>query len=607
MAPVKASATATMATVINNIIGGGLLALPFTFKRASLYPGIAAMCVTGTLNCITMVLIGTACEISGARNYKELGQICFGTRANMLISLVMALYTFGSCISYIVLIGDNLPQVLLRGVDPNTVADSNPTLAFFANRATMAVASAILVLFPLSSQRNLSALRYTARVAFLCIVYVVCMLVSKCIQGPRAPPEDIVYVDKGTGIFVGFPITMVAFCMHYNTPRFYFELEGHNPWRFGWIATACFGFTLVVYQATAVSGYLLFGTSTKGDILENFGNDDNLAFAARVALSIVMLFSYPLAFNSYRASFVALSPLWVQERMVAGPALAQGYIAQQEKEQGELSAMYKLWVRVSCDWPHYLITAVLVSLSVGVAIAIPQIELVLGYKGALGGTIIVYILPGLMFFTMLRRMRAQGLTLSDIAGLKRVAGEKDLVTGEYNAAKLVTIGAVQRTLEPEEVAAAATAAASGVHTPEKGSGSGGGKAHGSRVKGAPATTYTPLSWASATPANEPSRPLLDEETEAESEDAVAQFLSVPVRTLRSGSKDTGGEGRGGIEGVAALAALNTVEGPGGGFNGTWAGDLLTSGYGWLAVFLTVWGLMVMVLGTLTTAGALGSS
>lgn len=58
------------------------------------------------------------------------------------------------------------------------------------------------------------------------------------------------------------------------------------------------------------------------------------------------------------------------------------------------------------DWPHALLTAVLVGTTVLVAAAIPHIEVVLGYKGALGGSLIVYILPATMLFALTQQARA---------------------------------------------------------------------------------------------------------------------------------------------------------------------------------------------------------
>ena len=65
------------------------------------------------------------------------------------------------------------------------------------------------------------------------------------------------------------------------------------------------------------------------------------------------------------------------------------------------------WIRrAASDVPHFVLTLLLVSLSVGVGLGIPQIAVVLGYKGALGGSLIVFVFPALMYFNLVEQQRA---------------------------------------------------------------------------------------------------------------------------------------------------------------------------------------------------------
>lgn len=263
------------------------------------------------------------------------------------------------------------------------------------------------MLYPLSLLRNLSALRYTAVVSFVCILYTCSLIVIRAFIGPTSPTASVTRATP-TGVFVGIPITVVSFTMHYNTPRFYFELKDHSIKLFSTIALIVFGITLVIYEGTATSGYFLFGESTKGDILENFTNSDIMAFIARVAITIVMLFSYPLAFNSLRTSTIALLPLKWQSYVLYGTNGIINDPHDNDMEKSSLQKSYypslstyeKILYNIKTEWPHGLVTLVLVVATILVAVAIPQVEKVLGYKGALGGTLIVFIIPGIMYFAL---------------------------------------------------------------------------------------------------------------------------------------------------------------------------------------------------------------
>jgi hypothetical protein len=259
--------------------------------------------------------------------------------------------------------------------------------------------------------------------------------------------------------------------MHYNVSRFYYELKERSLSKLLFVAFVSFGITLVVYevrlpamskyahiitcatQITALGGYALFGANTTGDVLEDFADDDMAALVARIALSAVIICCYPLAFNSHRASVVALLPASWQKRVEApDEALLQPYVsvAQANKYNHVLEPERRgpgqknmdhddVDVRQStssqrllddgdgvpagdgkgafpsrgccegilyntkyffADWAHALLTFVLVAFSVFVGLVVPHIEIVLGYKGALGGSLIVYAFPGLMYFSL---------------------------------------------------------------------------------------------------------------------------------------------------------------------------------------------------------------
>ena len=51
------------------------------------------------------MMLARCCEIAGAYTYKEVGKRALGPWAGVVAQTIVAGYTFGSCVSYIVLIG----------------------------------------------------------------------------------------------------------------------------------------------------------------------------------------------------------------------------------------------------------------------------------------------------------------------------------------------------------------------------------------------------------------------------------------------------------------------------------------------------------------------
>jgi amino acid permease len=210
----KASVLGTAVTIINNTIGAGLLALPFTFMRSSLVTGALSMAAIALLNGVSMVVLARCCDLSGEFAYKDIGARALGPRAGVAITALMATYTLGSCVSYLVLLGDFLPQ-LMHGAGASALGQNRPFMLCMAG---------VVVLYPLSLARQLSVLKYTASAALVCILYSALMVTSCALannEAPclRAPIEEIKVVTGGTGVFVSWPVHTVAFCLHYNSAR----------------------------------------------------------------------------------------------------------------------------------------------------------------------------------------------------------------------------------------------------------------------------------------------------------------------------------------------------------------------------------------------------
>lgn len=66
------------------------------------------LCTVVLLAAYAFILLAKCCEQTRVYSYKELGVRAFGVDAGSLIQWVVLLYTFGSCVGYVVLIGESL-------------------------------------------------------------------------------------------------------------------------------------------------------------------------------------------------------------------------------------------------------------------------------------------------------------------------------------------------------------------------------------------------------------------------------------------------------------------------------------------------------------------
>lgn len=149
------------------------------------------------------------------------------------------------------------------------------------------------------------------------------------------------------------------------------------------------------------------------------GCSDIPAVVARVCIVLIVLGCYPLAFNAHRSNVILLLPLrWQAALNAPAPAepIAEGaelphslgsdfsaalllpaaghslqaeptskaaYAPLSSRARGARAGLLRRLLR---DVPHAVLTAGLVTTSMIIGILVPNVEVILAYKGALGGS-----------------------------------------------------------------------------------------------------------------------------------------------------------------------------------------------------------------------------
>eukprot|EP00958_Prasinococcus_capsulatus_P024125 scaffold3734_cov425-Prasinococcus_capsulatus_cf.AAC.3 len=298
-----ASVGTTAANLMNNIVGAGQLALPYVLLKASLVWGSLIIALTALVSGYSLSILAKCCDSSGMFEYRSLGRRAYGQKFGLVVqtvwtaqscnvvravadscpSQVMLVYTLGTCCAYNVIIGESLPRVIDRFFGDNARGFVGEVLE---RRAWVILFVAGGFLFPLSTLRDLSALRLTSVLGVLCCVFVMlitrtdCALhqIIKLVQGGAA--QGHIEVARVTDdILLVSPIVSVACCSHYNGPRLYMELRDRSIGRMKQVIGFAFGVILTIYLATAACGYVTLGGKTRDDVLEAYGVDDILATA----------------------------------------------------------------------------------------------------------------------------------------------------------------------------------------------------------------------------------------------------------------------------------------------------------------------------------------
>lgn len=427
----KATITSSVLNLINNIVGAGLLSLPWCMKEATLMTGIIAAVIIAVLNAYSFVMLAWCCEYSGSFSYKKMGQEAFGTTWGVIIQVFVLCYTFGSCVSYVVLTADFL-------IDKDSgvfVEWADGTI--LTNRPFLLTALAVFVLVPLASLKSLHHLRYTSFFSVICTLYTMYLLVYKLQD--KGLSHDVEYIGFPVGVWQACPILNVAFTAHYNGPRYYQELSNRSIPRFTAVVTIALLSSLLIYGAVGVCGFLTFGGDVDGDVFNNLSKSDPQAITGRLAMSFCVVFTYPLAFHSMRTSIFSLlhsssslesladispAPVTGNARASTGSGRSSGRHDNQQTpllwnagvdeagggvgversvhavDYDDESGREGWWYRLSPTKQFWIVTLGMVVVTVGLGIALEKVEVVLDYKGAIFGSAIVYVFPSLMFLRL---------------------------------------------------------------------------------------------------------------------------------------------------------------------------------------------------------------
>lgn len=226
----------------------------------------------------------------GVLTYEDLMMIPFGKMGHHFILGSMLITAYGAMVAYLLIIKDTLPVVL--GFE-----DQPGSGSFIARELVMFVTS-LLIIVPLSMQRDMSALALTSFFSVLCdAVLVIFIAIFSPVKESLAAAGGLGSVIKenwiNSGFFIGFGVLTVAMCCQHSAFIVSGSLADLTSSR--WAAVTCRSLSIscLLCAVLGISGYLGFLDETQGDVLNNFDPDTMQATAARALLALTMFFTYP--------------------------------------------------------------------------------------------------------------------------------------------------------------------------------------------------------------------------------------------------------------------------------------------------------------------------
>lgn len=389
-APDGSSIAMTIAQIVNNVAGAGVLTLGAGMAAGvGWVPAVSICLLIGLLSGYTFYLIGAACALTGETSFKGLWSQTFGSGSTWLVDGSITLVCLSAAIIYSGILGDVTTSLLsLSGVATSA-----------ATRPAAIVALTVAVLTPLSLLKDLSALAFTSTIGCAAILYTLVFVATRALDGsyrgassfvaalpahlapsfaePWSSAASLWRLDAKALVLISN--LGLAFIAHYNAPAFYTGLVNPTPERFAVAVSISFAILTVLYTLMMGLAFGTFGANTASNLLHNYAEADVLAVLGRVATGASILFGFPLAMLGLRSS------------------LADMCSSLSNKISRKDSAVRRMLDAVAAPASRVPLVLGLLSLITFVACTLTDIGVIVGVSGALLGSAVVYIIPSLLY------------------------------------------------------------------------------------------------------------------------------------------------------------------------------------------------------------------
>lgn len=287
--PPQVSLTAGVVMLYKNIVGAGMLSLPFALASAG-EVGALMLVGTGILSGLAFWLLGYLCHFTGADSFAGLWSKAVGRNSLWVVNACVVINGIGACTAYLLLIADFL-----------TTHAADVTTSRAAHLAWVA-----LLILPLAWKRKLTGLTFSSSVGVASMLYVVGLVVFHPAGDADAPSPEPLPAPSGKSMAKMFALSVLTFLAHYNAPKLYSEL-GYKAFT----KTVVIAYSLVICTCLAIglAGVRRFGTAVAGNVLASFPHTDPWAAFGSAAVTLTLFVSYPLVFSSTRDTIDTILPV----------------------------------------------------------------------------------------------------------------------------------------------------------------------------------------------------------------------------------------------------------------------------------------------------------
>lgn len=165
----KATPSQAVNLLINAAVGAGVLSLPYAFMCAGWAGGALILAIVATVESFTLYVLSRWAERTRASSYGELVHRALGPAAATGLCLVVFLYLFGSCVAYLIILGDCFHPILSRLFGH----------VWYTSRKAAITGVGTFLVLPLCFAETLSAAKHVSSINFVAFIVVIMAILGR--------------------------------------------------------------------------------------------------------------------------------------------------------------------------------------------------------------------------------------------------------------------------------------------------------------------------------------------------------------------------------------------------------------------------------------------
>ncbi|KEG07774.1 putative amino acid transporter [Trypanosoma grayi] len=343
-------------------LGAGIVLLPSGFHDSGIIVAVLLLAVCCACTIYSIRLLALTKDKTGLRSYEEMARSLLGRGVDYFTALLMFIFCFGTCVGYVISVGDLLMPLL-----------SSPTAPEFlqtdSGRRVIVSAIWFVGMFSLSLPKEINSLRYASVVGVTLIVFfVICMIVHAARNGLKhGMSPDLRLSNSGLGAVNGLSLFIFAFICQVNCFEIYEEMKDPSPRRMTRDSALSMITVAILYFLAGFFGYADFGEAASGSVLRLYDPQNDIMMAvAYVGIAIKLCVGFAICIQPSR------------------------------------DAVYHVlrWGKTSDvpTWRNLVMSGFLALVALILGLFIPSINVVFGLLGGVCGGFLAFIFPAL--FTM---------------------------------------------------------------------------------------------------------------------------------------------------------------------------------------------------------------